>query len=367
MKKHGLVVFIILVSSIFRSAGFAAERMEFFNGVRALGMGGAVVAVANDETALLSNPAALGKLRDFYITVADPELDISEDTQAIVGGDITAFMDPQDTVDKIKNKPTRNMYQRAQVFPSVVLPNFGIGLFAKYEMSAHIDATSGNIEMNYVNDIAAVMGFNIRLFDGVVKIGGSGRLINRTTLIREDILTSETALSIDSSGQEGVGVAGDAAIMLAAPITWLPTIGVVYRDIGHTRYDMGSGVLHSTSDSPDSTRPTLDVAFAVFPIIGKTSRMTVTGELRDIMKNMEDGKSGRQEDDISRRIHAGLEFNFSDVFFLRAGMNQRYWTAGAELALFNYQLQLASYGEDIGTADDPEEDRRYVAKFAWRF
>ncbi len=367
MKNYGLTVLTFFYAFSFAQVCVATERFEFYNGIRALGMGGATIAVVNDETALIQNPAALGKLRDYYLTIIDPELDISADTQAVVDSDIAAFMSPQDTLDKIKNKPSRHMYQRAQVFPSFVLQNFGIGFFGKYETVAFIDETSGNVEMNYINDFAAVMGFNIRLFDGIVKIGGSGRLINRTTYIRDDILTTDTNLTIDSQGKEGVGVGGDVSLLLAAPITFLPTLAVVYRDVGHTRYDMGSGMLHSTTDEPDSTRPTLDAAFALFPIIGKTSRMTITGELRDIMKATEDGLNGRQEDDIQRRMHAGIEFNFSDIFFLRAGMNQRYWTAGMELAIFNYQLQLASYGEDIGTADDPEEDRRYVAKFAWRF
>lgn len=48
-------------------------------------------------------------------------------------------------------------------------------------------------------------------------------------------------------------------------------------------------------------------------------------------------------------------------------MNQRYWTAGLEMALKNYQIQLATYGEEIGTATTHREDRRYVAKFAFRF
>ncbi|MNY53233.1 hypothetical protein D3C86_1889710 [compost metagenome] len=59
--------------------------------------------------------------------------------------------------------------------------------------------------------------------------------------------------------------------------------------------------------------------------------------------------------------------NFGDVFFMRAGYNQRYWTAGFELASERFQWQLTSYGEEIGTSDTPKEDRRYAVKFAYRF
>ena len=59
------------------SSAEARELHEFYNGVRCLGMGGACAAVVNDETALLVNPAALGKLRDYYGTILDPEVESS--------------------------------------------------------------------------------------------------------------------------------------------------------------------------------------------------------------------------------------------------------------------------------------------------
>jgi hypothetical protein len=61
------------------------------------------------------------------------------------------------------------------------------------------------------------------------------------------------------------------------------------------------------------------------------------------------------------------ELNYADALFVRAGMNQRYWTAGLELSIVNYQFQAASYGEEIGDDVTPREDRRYVVKFAFRF
>jgi hypothetical protein len=56
------IVFLILMII---SKTQAAEFYEFYTNARALGMGGASLAVTNDETALLLNPAALGKLRNF--------------------------------------------------------------------------------------------------------------------------------------------------------------------------------------------------------------------------------------------------------------------------------------------------------------
>jgi hypothetical protein len=349
---------------LWASSAFAGERYEFYNGIRSLGMGGAAAAVVNDETALLANPAALGKLRNYFITVADPELDISSDTQAVIGTDVTAFMDPQTSLDKVNKAPRRFLHQRAQLFPSIVVPNFGFGVFGKYETDAFIDSTTTKFNFNYTNDMAAVFGFNLRLFDGRIKIGANARAVDRTEIHRDDIDTASTGLSIANLATEGQGVASDVGLILAAPWTWLPTLGFVYHDVGRTHYTMNHGMFHSPSSSsyPEATPPTLDAAFAVFPILSNRTRMAVTAEMKDVLKKLEP-----TETDVNRLLHYGFEVNFGDMFFVRGGMNQNYWTAGIELDIANSQLQIASYGEEVGTTTTKKEDRRYVGKFAWRF
>ncbi len=341
----------------------AGERYEFFNGVRSMGMGGTQVAVVNDETALLANPAALGRLRDYFLTVADPELELGAETQNIIGADVMAFLDPQKTHDMVVDKPGQRFHQRAQLFPSFVVTNFGFGVYGRYSMDAWTDSPATVVNLNYRSDLAFVFGFNFRMFDGRVKLGINARGVNRTEIMRDDLAVNATGLSIGSMASEGFGVASDVGLMLTAPWQWLPTLAVVYRDVGTTSYDLNSGLFMNTSERPDRTPATLDAGFSVQPILGKGNRMSFSAELVDTLAKVEP----EEEDDIKRRLHYGVEFNFGDMFFLRGGMNQGYWTAGVELAMFNYQLQAATYGEEVGTKADPEEERRYVGKFSWRF
>jgi hypothetical protein len=167
-------------------------------------------------------------------------------------------------------------------------------------------------------------------------------------------------LSLKSLAAEGIGVGGDAGLLIAAPVKWLPTIGAVYRDIGKTTYNYQKGMFLNASERPPTVDSTLDVAVAIFPIMGKRVRSSWTVEYQDVL-------TYGDETNQARRIHGGVELNFADALFLRAGMNQAYYTAGVELSMMNYQFQAATYGEDIGTPDTPREDRRYVVKFAFRF
>ncbi len=339
----------------------AQERREFYVGVRGLGMGGAQIATVNDETAMLVNPAGLGKLRNYFLTVADPEIHISGDTQAVIGSDIMAPLDPQETLNLLK-KPTnhdRNLHSKVQAFPSLVFPNFGLGVFANYTTDASYDAANDELSYFYRSDLAMVLGFNFRFWDGRIKLGFNLRAMNRNEIQRTDIPGTSTNLSIKNLTTEGFGLASDVGLIMTMPWKLLPTLAFVYRDAGNTRYTFKEGLINGAEDAPMTTPATLDAAFAIFPILGKNNRFTFTGEIRDVLTLSE-------EDSFNRRMHLGLEFNIRDALFIRGGMNQNYWTAGVELAVANYQLQLATYGEDIGIGT-AREDRRYVGKFAYRF
>ena len=83
-KYNKFLLTLLLITSI-NIEVFSAEKHEYYNGLRGLAMGGAAIAVVNDETALLVNPAALGKLRDQFITIIDPEVEQGINNERVFG------------------------------------------------------------------------------------------------------------------------------------------------------------------------------------------------------------------------------------------------------------------------------------------
>ena len=167
-------------------------------------------------------------------------------------------------------------------------------------------------------------------------------------------------MDYSSIGTSGVGLSNDVALILSAPWTFLPTVTAHLHDIGGTSFTQMDGIRMSSTNRPNLVEQDLDVAAAIFPIHSNYVRSAWTVEYRGLL-------TSGSEDDKAKLLHAGMEFNFGDVLFLRAGYNQRYWTAGFEIASEHWQWQLASYGEEIGTSASPKEDRRYNLKFAFRF
>lgn len=351
--------FLLLILLVFVEYSYAQEVFENYVNARSLAMGGTMVAVVNDETALLGNPAALGKLRDSYGTLIDPEIDASFGTKRMY--DANPFTDPFDLVqikDAANSSKGTYYYARGQIFPSYVARNFGIGIFGMKEAAAKMNSAGDNLTLHYRDDLALNLGLNLRLFDGKVKIGAVGKAIARIEVAKDVSIPAN--LDLTSVASEGVGLGFDAALMLTAPIASLPTLSVVVRDVGSTPFTSGSGVRIQTTQRPATKEQDMDVGIGFFPIHGNRSRSSLSFEYQKVTE-------ASRATDKQRYYHVGYEYNFGDLFFLRAGMNQRYWTAGFELATEHTQFQVSSYGEDIGTDGSPEEDRRYVFKFAFRF
>src|SRR4051812_18708560 len=121
MTARSVSIFSLLALLFSGPLLWAGEVREFYRGARGLGMGGADIAVVNDETALLVNPAGLGKLRDTYGTLIDPEMEGSAKLSNIYVSQ--SFAQPfnlenvKDTLDV-----SRDTYYHAkmQIFPSFV-------------------------------------------------------------------------------------------------------------------------------------------------------------------------------------------------------------------------------------------------------
>jgi hypothetical protein len=361
MKRTSTIYLILCLLLLCSWETWAAERRTFYSGARGLAMGGAQIATVNDETALLVNPAALGKLRDFYGTILDPEIDVSNNVNSInKGSGITNPFKIEDLKDPLNASRDTYYHAKAQIFPSMVARNFGIGLYGNYLLDGEMNTAGTNLDMYYRSDLALALGYNFRFFDGRIKLGFNAKLINRIEVENHTIDPSGSLDMQTVGATEGTGLSNDVGLIMTAPWDWLPTISAVAHDIGNTTFDKSSGLRMTTTNRPNVVKQDVDVAMALFPIHANKVRSTWTIEYRGLL-------TGSDETDKAKLIHAGMEFNFADIFFVRAGYNQRYFTGGLELASERFQFQLTSYGEEIGTDTAPREDRRTVFKAAFRF
>ncbi|WP_413290217.1 hypothetical protein [Bdellovibrio sp. HCB337] len=361
MKRNSTIFYTLIFVLLCSSESWARERRYFYEGVRGRGMGGAQIATVNDETALLINPAGLGKLREFYGTIFDPELEYSNNLNSM--NQSSSITEPF-SIGGIKNTldASRDTYYhaKAQIFPSMVSKNFGIGIYSSYLLDGEMNTAGTNMDVYYRSDLALALGYNFRFFDGRIKLGFGAKIINRIE-VDNPLIDPTGALDLVSVGAtEGTGLATDVGLIMTAPWAMLPTLSIVAHDVGNTAFDKASGLRLTTTDRPATVPQDVDVALAIFPIHSNKVRSTWTVEYRGLL-------TAKDETDKAKLIHGGAEVNIADIFFIRAGYNQRYYTAGLEFASERTQFQIATYGEEIGDETTPREDRRTVFKFAFRF
>jgi hypothetical protein len=101
------------------------ELREFYRGTRAVAMGGAFVALADDEQAIFFNPAGLAGVKGFTFNFVSLDIESSLDNYLAflqVGSKLSGSIGT-DTLNELMGK---RLYARAQISPSLVLKNFGI-------------------------------------------------------------------------------------------------------------------------------------------------------------------------------------------------------------------------------------------------
>lgn len=361
MKLSNAINIILIVLCVevlfFNSAN--AEIYPLYRGARAMGMGGADTAVVNDETALIVNPAALGKLRNEFGTLLDPEIDVGNNVTGMnKAKSISSFTDIAKVSPSLAVSPDTHYHFKEQIFPSFVLRNFGFGLLNKYQLDARMSADGKLVTTNYFNDQALILGYSLRFFDGRIKFGFNVKAWNRIAVNGD--LDPTQSLALSSIAKTGSAVGNDLGLILTAPWADLPTLSVVVRDYGNTVFRNSSYSL-KTNTRPDTVLQDMDVALALFPIHNNRTRSTFTLEYKNI-------NSASTTISTNQLLHFGYELNMADIAFFRFGMNGIYWTSGLEISSEHMQFQLAYYAEDVSTVKGtPEEDRRLNIKVGYRY
>ena len=358
VKKQRMFLILFLFSFLF--APLAWADFEFFRGVRQMGMGGACVAVVNDETATLTNPNGLGKLRNEFYTFLDPELTFSQTPLGSLW-DVSFInaTDPQKLYEATDNISSP-VYMKNQIFPSIASKNFSIGVLLKNEVLGQRKGLE-LMEYSYQKDNALNVGYNISIWGGRVKWGVSGRLIHRSEF--HGTLNSTTYKnSLSSLAVQGFGASADMGLTLSVPHRWLPSVSFLIQNLGDTKFSLFE---NEGSRTPRSAPMATDVAVAVFPIYSNqvfgTWTLEYVGSLPVSQKVLD-------------RLRLGTEVNVWDSYFIRLGWNQGGWTAGFEYATSFIQFQWATYSErvffpHVEPMDSDKEsptDRRMVFKMALR-
>lgn len=386
MKKSCL----FLILSAFASIAFAQEGVhtsihKHFQAPRALGMGGAFVAVADDYSALFYNPAGLARMEESQVNLSMDGVFSGAQLQSFFNDLNTASQSTADSTQKfnalysVLNANYGKQYTfRSGMFHGVrVAPGWG---FAFLPADLTVDVKVHNNALPTLNlrtymDTTLALGFARKIkaveIPGRLAWGVTGKVINRgfasKLMNASDLVTNSTILG-GSDFRWGYTIDFDLGLLYTPIIptdglfsifrTFRPTFGFVGRNLLNGGFKQSLPGMNKTAvQAPEELYRTFDFGMKFeMPniwIFGARVAMDVT----DIGHPFFNARKG---------FHFGYELDWRVTSWWRGqyrfGVNQGYLSLGASFLLSTFRLDLLSFSEDIGSYAEAKENRLYMVK-----
>lgn len=346
-------------------------------------MGDAFVAIANDYNALFYNPAGLARREDGQVNLS---IDAAgSPTFTKFGKDVDdATKVPENERVQAMNEALskyygKNFSLRAGLLEAVwVRPHWGVALIpADFTMNMVIQrggfGPSVDVKSYLDTTLAYGYGEDIKGVDGRLSWGTTLKFVNRGFASKQILpvdLAADPNLMKTSDLQEGYTVDADIGFLyspfLASEGFWSvfrlakPTFGLVVRNVAETGFAQSLKLLNKLkTEAPEKLYRVLDVGMKYeYPNLWIFSGRGAL-DIRDI---------GHPNFSLRKGFHLGFEFDWRVASWwkgsYRLGVNQGYPTFGFSALFTMFNLDLVTYGEDVGTYDMAKENRMYLLKMS---
>lgn len=350
--------------------------------IRALGMGGAISAAADDFNALAFNPAGLANIKEYQIrgTIgAGVDGDFLD-----LGGDISDAGDAANDVEEtqaiitaIERQFGNNPYARiTPLYGAWVWKGWGISFTpADATIELGVDQQIGpSIDVSTTIDSTLMIGRgkSIKSRKARMSWGVTGKLIHRA--FYQDTLTAAQLAEDDDYFQsedadEGLTFDIDAGFLFSPRppsrgfFKFLKYIRPTFSLVGRNLIDYGFTTNFNLIDDNSGEPPKLGRRFDFGSKFELRKwwlfKPRFVFDIRDM---------GQENWTFKKGYHAGFELDWVVGSLLkgayRVGLNQGYLTLGVTMKLLWFELGAAYYGEEVGTDESSNESRRYMVNLS---
>ena len=381
MKRLSLF-FVIIIAFLSVSLAHSEEPTikqypYLYKSPKAMGMGGAYVAVGGRTDTLFYNPAGLSTMPEknlevnilgFSVEAGKNVKDFAEDlSDAFDTGDLDGDGDKDDDQlravnDVLKRYRGKNLHFGLADWTSLGRNQeswaFAVGGLGRVRVDAMAHqglGSDGILEINADAVYGGIGGLSISLGKGFYA-GLGVKALHMESLVHKftarELVEKEDNLDdyiTDELKKSGNAVGFDAGLIYKfAQDSWLkPRFGLSVMNIGDLNFgDAGKIPM------------TVNLGVAVTPDIPVFDSLVVGLDYVDLFNNYEEDK------DIGKRLRLGGELYLIDrkllSFGLRAGLYQGYPTFGADLRFLLITLSYVTYAEEVGAYSGQDSDRRHM-------
>lgn len=386
-SMNAFYIFISFASSTALADSVSYGIHHQYQSVRALGMGDAFTAVTNDYSAMFYNPAALARREDGEVNLA---LDFAA-TAAIFNfaDDISKAQKTTGTDSQkesailtvLANQYGKSFGGRGGVEGIWARPNWSFAirpLDLSLELTPH-QAVGPSVATTVIADTTVAYAYASDykgLEHGRLSWGVTGKFINRgyfSKMISALELAADSNFVKSSDLSEGYTVDADIGFLYTPEFPdsgWFkplkvvrPTFSAVIRNAFETGFSSSMNLLGTKATTrPDKDSRVIDLGSKwEFPSLWIFAGRGAV-DFRDIL---------HPNVNLKKSFHAGLEFDWTVSSWwrgsYRVGLNQGYFTAGLSAMFTILNLDLVTYGEEVGTYGTNLENRVYALKASMNF
>lgn len=382
---------LLIVSVLFSVSSKADEGVHtsihrHYQAQRALGMGGAFTAVADDYNSLFYNPAGLARLDSGQINLSIEGGFSAEQLQKF-------FKDIEEA--SVSDDPTVKFNAINGVLAKAYGKQFSVRTGLLHGIWARPGFAFGILPLDFTMDVKVhqqgAPALNLRAFAdttlafgygshfktealfGKLSWGFTGKFINRGyankqanafDLVLDSSIFDKDDLRWGYTFDTDFGILYSPVIptegMMSVFQAARPTFGLVVRnmiDSGFNQSLPGQNAEGVTVVPPEKLQRVLDLGakfeLPQFWIFG----WRFAADIQDI---------GHTSFTFRKGFHVGAEFDWTVSNWWRGqyriGANQGYPTLGASFLFLAFKLDVLTYGEDYGSFSSPKENRMYMLK-----
>jgi len=332
------------------------EILETYNNIRSLSMGGAGLALVSGIDSLYINPAGLNNNKGVTATIFSPSISSNTAIYETVK-DYKTLTNGSTLIDYIQPHVGKNYGLGLNNVSGVAFKNFAIAHSFEvnaYQVLHNLSLPELHFNANYTSTLKGGLSYGF-LDDESLKLGLALRY--STMRGKNGVLSTEDLLTMDANDlknwidNKGYAYGLDLGLIYEIPINKIvkTSFGIAWQDVFTTKYK-------SRTLLQEAPKYDYDNLAAGLGAIIDLSLMQLKIALD--VKHLTD-----KHIQIPLRIHLGFELDMP-LLKIRAGLNQGYYTLGVDFDLYFFNIELASYGEELGSYPGQKPDRRYALKLS---
>lgn len=408
LRLNILYFIILILVSYFPNNIITEELPKNYTPTRPLGMGGAFVGLANDENAIWYNPSGVSRVRKArsqhlisYINSPNFALGFNLNTKNIY----KFKQESKERLSSIISSQASNLeaseaYWSMLGFFPIIMFDYerdspgAAGLTSHTVTKIFVEKdTPTQARVSVISDLGGVINYTYTSQENRFSVGLQLRYITRYAYedtISLDIIdnTKEiyNRLLKDSNSTNAFAI--DLGILYTLADFWFPTIGISVMNLpmgcrknylnpfSKTRQTVCGTKYYGSISNQDALSiidPTdIKIGLSITPRFSRKIALRLLGDIHNIHYKFANYHYGLENQKLKNMLHGGVELFWGNPllpppFAIRAGLGSGYTSYGFSIHLYNFDIEFASYAEDVSTEVSSLEDRRFLTKLSYIF